>query len=214
MIRHKLYCVRHGTAQHNIRFKEVGSKAFHEQMDTHLVPEGIAEAIHLSKTWRDITEIELVVVSPLSRALQTADLIFKEVDVPIVVLEDLIEFPQHKEICNKRAPRIELQALFPKFDFKNIEEFTQWNTNKEETHNELRKRCQRVKKWLSKRSEKKICLVSHSSFLQMFLTDNIVDTMHGIKHCIPLEIVTEFDSSGHQGHVVTPVSKNSINSWS
>lgn len=182
-----LYCIRHGTAQHNVRYKEVGEKAFHEQMDTKLVSEGISEAINLSKTWDNIYDIELVVVSPLSRTLKTAQLIFKEHNVPIMVLEDLIEHPQHKEICNKREKKNTLQLNYPNFDFSNIQESAIWNDEKEETHNDLKKRCLNIKKWLSNRSETKICIVSHSSFLQMFITDDIKDSIYGMKHCYPYE---------------------------
>ena len=184
-----LYCIRHGTSEHNVRYKKVGEKAFHEQMDTKLVSKGISEAIFLSETWCNINDIELVIVSPLSRTLKTAELIFKEHNVPIIVLEDLIEHPQHKEICNKRDNKYTLQLNYPRFDFSNIQESTVWNDEKIETHIDLKERCQNIKKWLLNRSETKICIVSHSSFLQMFINNDIKDSMYGMKHCYPYEYI-------------------------
>ena len=97
-----LYCIRHGTSEHNIRYKEVGDIAFNEKMDTKLVDAGIIESTNLGITWDKRDNIDIVIVSPLSRTLETCYNIFKNTSTNIVVLGDLIEDPQHSEICNRR----------------------------------------------------------------------------------------------------------------
>ena len=54
-----LYCIRHGTALHNVNFDKMGRKAYTEFFDTPLVDLGKLEAVLLGTTWRDIDKVEL-----------------------------------------------------------------------------------------------------------------------------------------------------------
>ena len=62
-----IYCIRHGISLHNLLYKKYGSKIFSENdyIDTSLLPEGRKQAMSLRKSWKDIDNIELVIVSPL-----------------------------------------------------------------------------------------------------------------------------------------------------
>ena len=71
-----LYCIRHGTALHNILFWDQGEIVYEKYLDTPLVKKGIVESLKFGEEWKDIHKIELVIVSPLLRTLQTADNIF------------------------------------------------------------------------------------------------------------------------------------------
>ena len=100
-----IYCIRHGVAQHNINYFKYGSKTFSDPnfVDTHLVSVGYQQAKHLHDTWTNIDSIELVIVSPLQRTLQTAVEIFKGRSIPIIALDYVREFPLGKHTCNKRS---------------------------------------------------------------------------------------------------------------
>ena len=100
-----IYLIRHGEAQHNINYLKYGSKTFYDInfIDTKLTPNGHKQSSNLNKLWKNINDIEIVLVSPLYRTLETATNIFKNYNIPIISLEDLREFPNTKHTCNKRV---------------------------------------------------------------------------------------------------------------
>ena len=118
-----LYLIRHGKALHNELFERIGSQAFRipEGVDPPLIKEGIDQSIELGKTWINKKEIELVLVSPLLRTLETAMNIFGKQRTPIVCQEFLREYPLGRDTCNKRSDRDFLKKNFPKIDFSNLE---------------------------------------------------------------------------------------------
>ena len=122
-----LYCIRHGLAEHNVNYLKYGLETFYDPnfVDTSLVEEGFKQASNLGKTWlnkkdpsgtgsnkkdpsgtgSNKKDIELVVVSPLKRTLQTATEIFKDTDIPIISFELVREFPIGGHTCNKRSQK-------------------------------------------------------------------------------------------------------------
>ena len=119
-----LYCIRHGQAQHNVNYLTYGSQTFYDSkyIDTRLTFVGISESIELRNTWSDLNKIELVITSPLFRALQTTTNLFKNrlLNVPILSLECVREFPNSKQTCNKRSNKSELKRIFPYINFENL----------------------------------------------------------------------------------------------
>jgi broad specificity phosphatase PhoE len=165
-----LYCIRHGTALHNINFNKMGRKAYTEFTDTPLVDFGKLEAVLLGSSWRDIGNVELILVSPLTRTLDTAKLIFQDHKIPIIALDFLMEHPQAEEICNLRANKEELSIRYPNVDFSIVQ---------------LNKRIEDFKSYVKNRSEKKIAVVSHSSFLGQMMFQVIGDEDNELRHCYP-----------------------------
>tara|TARA_S200000501_G_scaffold71745_1_gene63760 strand:+ start:336 stop:914 length:579 start_codon:yes stop_codon:yes gene_type:complete len=184
----KLFCIRHGTSEHNVRFYEIGELAFNEKEDTELLAKGIEEARHLGDNWKEIDNIELVLVSPLSRTLETATQIFKNKKVPMIALDCLIEYPQHSELCNKRKAKKDIVDKYPHVNFDRIANDLYWNGDEEESYETLKERVKFAKQWIMMRSEKKIAIVSHSSYLAQFLNGEIIDKNDQLKHCYPYEL--------------------------
>ena len=115
-----ILCIRHGKAFHNVLIDKIGEKALFlkESYDAPLVEEGIIQAKELGSSSKQLKNIDIVFVSPLTRTLQTAEYIFENNQkVRIVALDKIKEFPQGIEICNKRRNRIELEEKFKKVDF-------------------------------------------------------------------------------------------------
>jgi len=187
----KLFCIRHGTSEHNVRYHEIGELAFNEKEDTILLAPGIEEARNLGKNWEEIDNIELVLVSPLSRTLETATQIFKtqifDKKVPMIALDCLIEYPQHSELCNKRKAKKDIVAKYPHVNFDRIANELYWNSKKEESYDVLKERVEFAKNWIRMRKENKIAIVSHSSYLAQFLNGEIIDKNDQLKHCYPYE---------------------------
>tara|TARA_B100001989_G_C24351585_1_gene369942 strand:- start:16 stop:591 length:576 start_codon:yes stop_codon:yes gene_type:complete len=182
-----LYCIRHGTALHNVLFWEIGPSVYRKYRDTPLVAKGRKEATKLGNTWNNIDNIELVIVSPLLRTLQTATNIFSNKNVPMIALDCLMEFPQGLDMCNYRKTIREYKPCYPKVDFSLITdtESKNWRHDREETIEELNNRIEEMKEFIKSRPEKHIAIVSHSSYLGQFLNGEIGDEHNELKHCFP-----------------------------
>jgi broad specificity phosphatase PhoE len=187
----KVYCIRHGTALHNILYPHIGLQAFTKYKDTPLVPKGVKESLELGKTWNMIDSIDLVLTSPLTRTLETATNIFKDVSINIIALDHLMEHPQSLEICNQRAEKEELIKKFPKVNFQSISDdpllFWTHDYNKLDELERLKKRIVDFKTILKTFDEKNIAIVSHSSFLGQMIFNKIEGPENELKHCYPYE---------------------------
>eukprot|EP00934_Nitzschia_sp_Nitz4_P006948 Nitzschia sp. Nitz4//scaffold8_size234185//4242//5201//NITZ4_001225-RA/size234185-processed-gene-0.248-mRNA-1//1//CDS//3329559710//6938//frame0 len=114
---------------------------------------------------------EMVVVSPMQRAIQTAWISFGHV-APLPASSNAIPWVSHEGCreelglltCNRRRPLSEIQADYPQINFLDMtEEDTLWNPNKKET---LHARSERIYSFLvdflANRPESNIAVVGHS----------------------------------------------------
>ena len=187
-----LYCIRHGLAEHNINYFKYGCKTFYDPkfVDTSLVEEGFKQASTLGETWSKIDDIELVIVSPLKRTLQTATEIFKKTSIPIIAFELAREYPIGGHTCNKRSSKEYLMNTFPNINFDGIKEGEDhlWDPDEQESIHELDLRINIFKKFIEKRPEKNIALVGHASFIGQLKDNHIKYIENGeeeLKHCFP-----------------------------
>lgn len=186
----KIFCIRHGQGFHNTDFFKYGRSAYYnpEKADPHLTQIGINQADYLNKHWKELNNIDVVLVSPLTRCLQTASHIFKDVDIPMISIEDAREFPMGKQYSNRRSEKSLLMKEYPDVNFVDLQttEDTLWDPNNYETLNNLEARVNNVKKILELRTEKNIALVAHSTFLMKLLFDTVdEDESKELKHCHP-----------------------------
>jgi broad specificity phosphatase PhoE len=191
-----LYFIRHGTALHNLLFWDIGDKAYTTYRDTPLVQKGFEEAYELGKTWEELKNIELVLVSPLTRTLQTQTNIFGENRTAtlkhILALDCLVEHPLGaNEICNRRKDKSMLKINFPwvNFDLIKDEKF-KWGKIVEK-EDELGERLEELKKFIRSRNEKKIAIVAHSCVINKYLHNHIGDETNDLdncKHCFPYKV--------------------------
>lgn len=187
-----IYCIRHGLAMHNVLYKKYGTPIFSDPhyVDTLLVPEGHKQSIQLGKTWTDINKIELVIVSPLKRTLDTAINIFQDKQVPIVALDESREYPLGLHTCNKRKYKEELEILYPTVDFSSLETNYDnlWNSKQYETIESLQKRIDNVLNYIQQVNETNIALINHSSFLSHMIHKHIPlldNEEKELEHCQP-----------------------------
>ena len=168
----------------------IGSKAYSDYVDTPLLHRGYLEADGCREIYKkELEDIELVLVSPLTRTLQTAVSIFGESTffrTKIRALDCLMEYPQGgPELCNKRKEVEILKRNYPTVEFTYIKDGeVKWNRNKE-TIEQLEDRIEEMLRFIKNRPESKIAVVSHSSFLSKHLYDEIYDEDNELKHCYP-----------------------------
>ncbi|EPS60970.1 phosphoglycerate mutase-like protein, partial [Genlisea aurea] len=172
-----IHLVRHGQALHNVAV-EKGDTGYSSSrfFDAELSPRGlqqVVDGLRTSVRSSDLcSRIELVVVSPLMRTLQTAAGVFggDGIDAPFVALE-LCRERLGVNWCDKRRNIAEYKSLFPHIDFSQIEsdEDALWTPDYRESDEEIRARGIQFFDWLCGREEKEIAVVSHSAFLNQTL---------------------------------------------
>ena len=194
-----LHLIRHGYSLHNELFHKIGLQAFRmpDCIDSPLTGEGHLQSIELGQSWAKKSEIELVLVSPLTRCLETAMNIFGDTNIPIISQEFLREYPIGEDTCNKRSSLTLLKNKYPKIDFHLISDGdTLWTSDYRETIDELEQRLDEMVKYLQKRKEKNIAIVGHSSYFGQFKDNHIGYKENGdeeLKHCYPYEYILTKD---------------------
>jgi len=189
-----LYLVRHGIAQHNVLFHNMGRSVFYDKRyhDTKLTGDGVEQSIILGQTWKNINEIQLVLCSSLSRTLETARNIFSGLNIPILALDWLKEYPQGLQTCNKATSKGILINNYPEIDFTNVDAVdTMWNPQREETLEELDQRIVLLNEFLKKRDETEIAIIGHNSFIGQYKDKKIGLLENGDKellHCYPYKV--------------------------
>jgi broad specificity phosphatase PhoE len=145
----KVHFIRHAEGFHNVASRETGSNECLSDMalwDARLTPAGIeqcktlrAELAHRPSQGRSFTHFDLVVISPLTRTLETANHIFgppRPPGVPSFLAERFGErnLPRPKFLvreecrerwglytCDGRRPITDIIREFPDFDFSEVE---------------------------------------------------------------------------------------------
>ena len=197
-----IFLIRHGLATHNIDKKQRGEIAYIDPIhrDSILIEEGIKQAEELNSELL-LMDFDLVLVSPLTRAIQTCLAANKNINKPIISLEYLREFPCSVHTPNNRKSRTFLQQKYEKIDFSDFlsDEDIFWNDKKEETLEELDLRIEKFKDWLKNRKEENIIIFGHASFISRFLG---IDNDDDIKHCHPyLTQMTVFQEESVSGEM-------------
>ena len=195
-----LYCIRHGEAIHNILYQQHGMKAFFDKnfYDTKLTNLGHNQAIELGKTWKDKNKIDLVIVSSLTRTLQTAQNIFKDMDIKIISLDCVKEYPQGKHTCNKRDKKSVLEKKYLNIDFSKLDSDIDemWDPDNIETIDSLLQRINKMYDFIETSKCKNIALVGHNSFISMMKYGKFLHIEDGekeLKHCYPYCMELKFD---------------------
>ena len=194
-----LQLIRHGYSLHNELFTKIGVKAFRIPLsyDAPLTNHGHIESIELGYNWDKKHDIELVLVSPLTRTLETCMNIFGDTNIPIECHEFLREYPIGEDTCNKRSSLTEIKSKYPKIDFHlSIDDDILWREDYRETIPELEDRIQVMINYIQSRKEKSIAIVGHSSFLGQFKDNHIGYMENGdeeLKHCYPYEFTLTSD---------------------
>ncbi|CAM2712343.1 unnamed protein product [Rotaria socialis] len=163
-----LFLIRHGQSISNRDYDE--SSAYR---DAGLTEQGISQARALHKELEEL-EIELAVVSPLTRALQTCqNALPPSYDGPIIVLPEIAEVCSSHYSCGQK--RSVIQPKFPtRFDWSNVPMDDVWwwpydQKHASETHDYQTKRMQKFRHFVQARPETRIAVFSHGDYLWEFL---------------------------------------------
>uniref|UniRef100_A0A5B6ZBH6 Putative Phosphoglycerate mutase family protein isoform 1 n=1 Tax=Davidia involucrata TaxID=16924 RepID=A0A5B6ZBH6_DAVIN len=193
-----LHLVRHAQGIHNVE-GEKDHKAYlsEELFDAHLTPLGWQQVDNLRKHVHATglsKRIDLVIVSPLLRTMQTAVGVFggegytdaidvsplmvanagnsgcpaiSSLNCPPFIAVELCREHLGVHPCDKRRSISEYGPLFPAIDFSLLESDADilWKADVREKNEELAARGMKFMNWLWTRKEKEIAVVTHSGFL-------------------------------------------------
>lgn len=109
--------LRHGQSEFNVRI--AATRRDPGIADPRLTEHGHVQAEQAARSLRD-QGIARIVVSPYSRALQTAEPVARLLRVPVVVHPVVRE--RYGYVCDIGTPRSELRQRWPDHDFSNIDE--------------------------------------------------------------------------------------------
>ncbi|CAN8311871.1 unnamed protein product [Cochlearia groenlandica] len=178
-----IHLVRHGLAQHNVD----GDIDRNALLSPHLFDAKLTNHGHQQvKNLREqvvskgiLNRVELVVTSPLTRAMQTAVGVFGNEDKqpngsiisPPILALDVARDRNGLRPADNRRKVSEYKTLFPTIDFSQMEseEDILWNPHVRESEEEMSARGLEFMTWLWKRPEKEVAIVSHGIVLQHML---------------------------------------------
>ena len=169
----KIYFMRHAQSNAQVcRKRKINSPAL---FDCYIT--GLGE-IQAKSAWSNKDNLpELIVVSPLTRAIQTAIIAFNNIDIPIICHPDL------KEIGGSKLPENHFRGIVNLLNDKNLQNYSlfdkidlslitpEWS-NSYKTNNTPRKvtyLSDKLLKWLLERPEKRILCVTHYNVIKNIL---------------------------------------------
>jgi broad specificity phosphatase PhoE len=179
-----IHVVRHGQAAHNVAAEQSKLEYLRQDLeDAELTEFGISQCQELSQSAQgQLGNVELVISSPLNRAMQTTTHSFPfllERGVPWVAVEHIRE-QTGLHPCDSRRPISEKKVKFPHFNFDDIENdedilYPKY-LNEREPLESVISRGNEFLEWVWERPEKEMVMVTHAAFLRNFM--KLVLKMH------------------------------------
>ena len=168
-----IYFMRHAESNAQIcRKREIDSPSL---LDCYITRLGVIQA---TSAWYDKNNLpELIVVSPLTRAIQTAIIAFDNIDIPIIC------HPYLKEVGGSKLPENHFRGVVNLLNDKNLQSYSLFDKidlslitsewcNSYEANNAPRKvtyLSDKLLKWLLERPEKRILCVTHYNVIKNIL---------------------------------------------
>ena len=167
----KFILVRHGEAEHNVLFHQVGVSAFSDPKvkDAPLTEKGVKQA---QETGKALSQMKLLDIwcSPLTRTIQTAEEIFEEAGINSIYLHDnLLETQGGNHVCNERKAKYELKKKYNMWDMSFMAEMAAYWIERESVYS-ARSRIKMLLMWLTelykeKSEEYHVVLVTHKDLI-------------------------------------------------
>ncbi|KST57539.1 phosphoglycerate mutase [Methylobacterium sp. GXS13] len=164
----RIVCIRHGESTFNAAHRLGRGDPGHR--DARLTPRGQAQAREARQRLTDIP-FELVVVSPLTRAIETAAIVFGEHPSQPRVLVEVLHRECQESSCDVGRATSEIAAEFPHLDVGHLPEIW-WHAEPGcevggypvEPRHLFDARVSGFREWLRTRPESTIAVVGHGTF--------------------------------------------------
>lgn len=153
----KIYFVRHGEGEHNI--KKLFSTPFFE-----LTEKGEQQATLAAKRIEKLP-IELIITSPFKRTVQTTEIINRHLQKEVILSDLAVEIKRAKEVAGKSMEDPKILAIKKIVD-QNFH-LPDWHYSDEENFYDLKKRASAFIKYLQNFKQNHILIVTHAHFIKM-----------------------------------------------
>lgn len=177
-----VFFIRHGEGRHNVAQREwraakkasepytVANDPNYDYVDAELTETGRAQAAALKPRFEAMAvKPELVVVSPMRRATQTAlgAGLATLAPAPTLLALEACHETGGRHTCDKRLSVPALKKYFPQVDYSQIltEEDPLWHDETRESLQSIATRAGAFLEWLRNRTETRIAVAAHSGFL-------------------------------------------------
>ncbi|WZZ19285.1 hypothetical protein YC2023_112374 [Brassica napus] len=196
-----IHLLRHGQALHNVEAEKDRNALLSPHLfDAPLTEHGHQQVENLHERLVSsgvLKRVELVVTSPLLRTMQTAVGVFGNEDrqqnmtsTPSILALEVARDRNGVRPPDMRRNVSEYQTIFPTIDFSQAkicfhiesEEDNLWRSDVRESEEEIFARGLEFMKWLWKRPEKEVAVVSHGIVLQHMLYVFANDCDKSIRH--------------------------------
>ena len=168
----EVYLIRHGESEANVsEFLDLSPD--HYIFDAELTAKGRKQAKKTSKRLKNV-EFNFVICSPLSRAIQTYEIIFSKRFPKLYINPLMREHVAHS--CDIGKQPEELITKFPDIDFSSLNKYW-WNNGEEiqekkiiyESIEDLNLRVQKFKKLIKNIKEKRVAVIGHGTFFSKII---------------------------------------------
>lgn len=157
-----IYFVRHGETEsnaHNIRQGSSGP----------LSEKGREQALKTAKKFpHKKGRAEVIISSPFERAKETAEIIAKELSMPVEYCDLLAERRNPSEIIGHKGEEEEVRKIVDRIDKSFHADDLRYSD--EENFTDLLSRAQKLLKYIKSRKEERIIMVTHGIFLKMVIS--------------------------------------------
>jgi broad specificity phosphatase PhoE len=156
-----IYFVRHGQTLMNASGVKQGPEG-------SLSEKGRNQALETAKKFpKQRGRAQIVLASPYPRAKETAEIIAKELSLPIEYSDLLVERKNPSEVIGRPVDDLEVRNIVDRIE--NSFHDDNWRYSDEENFLDLRERCRKLVAYIKSRPENKIIVVTHRAFLKIVL---------------------------------------------
>jgi len=154
-----IYFVRHGET-------ELNAKNIRQGPEGKLTEKGRAQALATAKRFpKHKGRPQVIIASPYERTRETAEIIATELDLKIKYSDLLVERRNPTEIIGHEGREPEVRAIIDRIDKSYHAD--DLRVSDEENFTDLKKRAKKLLAYLSRRSQRRIIVVTHGIFLKM-----------------------------------------------
>ena len=163
----RIVCLRHGESTFNAAHRATGQDPGHR--DARLTERGQGQA-RAARERLAAVPFELVVTSPLTRAIETSAIVFGEHPAAPRVLVEVLHRECQESSCDVGRATSEIAREFPHLDVGHLPEIW-WHAEDEpvgeypvEPRHLFDRRVLEFREWLRRRPERTIAVVGHGTF--------------------------------------------------
>ncbi|MEK9181784.1 MAG: histidine phosphatase family protein [Patescibacteria group bacterium] len=183
-----IYFVRHGETEWN-------AKGIRQGPDGSLTEKGRAQALATARRFpKRKGHPQVIISSPYERAKETAEIIGKELKIPIKYSDFLVERKNPSQIVGHSGEEKGVRKIVDLIDKSFHDDDLRYSD--EENFIDLKDRARKLLKYIGRRREKRIIMVTHGIFLKMIVSYMLYGKKLTASEYNELSYLNQIDNAG------------------